>query len=126
MVGYNYRMPNLNAALLVAQLENLDNFISSKRKLSNLYEAFFSSIDYAFAKEPAESESNHWLNSILLKNKQQRDDFLDETNSSGIMTRPIWTLMNKLPMFECAQCGNLTNSEWLEDRVVNIPSSVIL
>jgi perosamine synthetase len=126
MVGYNYRMPNLNAALLVAQLENLDNFISSKRKLSDMYEAFFSTIDYAFVKEPMESKSNYWLNSILLKSKQQRDEFLDETNSSGIMTRPIWTLMNKLPMFECAQCGNLTNSEWLEDRVVNIPSSVIL
>ena len=126
MVGYNYRMPNLNAALLVAQLENLDNFISSKRKLANMYEAFFNSADYVFVKEPMDSKSNYWLNSILLKNKQQRDDFLDETNSSGIMTRPIWTLMNKLPMFECAQCGNLTNSEWLEDRVVNIPSSVIL
>jgi len=126
MVGYNYRMPNLNAALLVAQLENLDNFISSKRKLANVYEAFFSGVDYAFVKEPMESKSNYWLNSIILKNKQQRDDFLDETNSSGVMTRPIWTLMNKLPMFEYAQCGNLINSEWLEDRVVNIPSSVIL
>jgi perosamine synthetase len=126
MVGYNYRMPNLNAALLVAQLENLDNFISSKRKLANKYEAFFNSADYVFVKELTESKSNYWLNSILLKNKQQRDEFLDETNSSGIMTRPIWTLMNKLPMFEYAQCGDLTNSEWLEDRVVNIPSSAIL
>jgi len=126
MVGYNYRMPNLNAALLVAQLENLDNFISSKRKLANVYETFFNSTNYVFVKEPVDSKSNYWLNSILLKNKQQRDEFLDETNSSGIMTRPIWTLMNKLPMFECAQCGNLTNSEWLEDRIVNIPSSVIL
>ena len=126
MVGYNYRMPNLNAALLVAQLENLDNFISSKRKLANVYETFFNSTNYVFVKESMDSKSNYWLNSILLKNKQQRDEFLDETNSSGIMTRPIWTLMNKLPMFECAQCGNLTNSEWLEDRIVNIPSSVIL
>ncbi len=126
MVGYNYRMPNLNAALLVAQLENLDNFISSKRKLANVYEAFFNSTNYVFVKEPMDSKSNYWLNSILLKNKQQRDEFLDETNSSGIMTRPIWTLMNKLPMFGCAQCGDLKNSEWLEDRVVNIPSSAIL
>jgi len=126
MVGYNYRMPNLNAALLVAQLENLDNFISSKRKLAGVYETFFSGVDYAFVKEPMESKSNYWLNSILLKNKQQRDEFLDETNSNGIMTRPIWTLMNKLPMFRFAQCGDLTNSEWLEDRAVNIPSSVIL
>jgi len=126
VVGYNYRMPNLNAALLVAQLENLDNFISSKRKLANMYEAFFSGIDYVFVKESMESKSNYWLNSIILKNKQERDEFLDETNSSGIMTRPIWTLMNKLPMFECAQCGDLINAEWLEERVVNIPSSVLV
>ena len=126
IVGYNYRMPNLNAALLVAQLENLDNFISSKRKLANVYETFFNNTNYVFVKEPMGSKSNYWLNAIILKDKQKRDEFLDETNSSGIMTRPIWTLMNKLPMFKCAQCGNLTNSEWLEDRVVNIPSSVIL
>jgi len=126
MVGYNYRMPNLNAALLVAQLENIDNFIRSKRKLSSVYEAFFSGADYAFVKEPMDSKSNYWLNSILFKNKQQRDEFLNETNSNGVMTRPIWTLMNKLPMFEHAQCGDLKKSEWLEDRVVNIPSSVIL
>jgi len=126
MVGYNYRMPNLNAALLVAQLENLDNFISSKRKLANVYEVFFSRVDCDFVKEPMESKSNYWLNSILLKNKRQRDEFLNETNSNGVITRPIWTLMNKLPMFEHAQCGDLKNSEWLEDRVVNIPSSVIL
>jgi perosamine synthetase len=125
MVGYNYRMPNLNAALLVAQLENLDNFISSKRKLADVYEAFFNSTNYIFVKEPMGSKSNYWLNSILLKNKQQRDEFLDETNSSSIMTRPIWTLMNKLSMFKNAQRGDLTNAEWLEQRVVNIPSSVI-
>jgi len=126
MIGYNYRMPNLNAALLVAQLENLDNFISRKRKLASRYEEFFSDIDCIFVKESIVSKSNYWLNSIILKNKQQRDKFLDETNSNGVMTRPIWTLMNKLPMFEHAQCGDLSNSEWLEDRVVNIPSSVIL
>jgi perosamine synthetase len=126
MIGYNYRMPNLNAALLVAQLENLDNFISSKRKLASMYEAFFNDFDFVYVKEPMESKSNYWLNSIIHKNKQQRDEFLDETNSSGIMTRPIWTLMNKLPMFEHAQCGALENSEWLKDRVVNIPSSVLV
>ena len=125
MVGYNYRMPNLNAALLVAQLENLDNFISSKRKLANVYETFFNSNNYVFVKEPMDSKSNYWLNSIILKNKEQRDEFLDETNSSGIMTRPIWILMNKLIMFQNAQCGKLTNAEWLEERVVNIPSGVV-
>ena len=126
MVGYNYRMPNLNAALLVAQLENLDNFINQKRKLSNMYEEFFKNTEYAFVKEPKECKSNYWLNSVILKNKQQRDKFLSETNSQNIMTRPIWTLMNKLPMFESSQCGDLKNSEWLEDRTVNIPSSLIL
>jgi len=126
MIGYNYRMPNLNAALLVAQLESLDNFIARKRKLANTYEIFFSSINCVFVKEPMYSKSNYWLNSILLKNKQQRDEFLNETNSNGVMTRPIWRLMNELPMFKRAQCGDLTNSKWLEERVVNIPSSVIL
>ena len=118
-------MPNLNAALLVAQLENLDQFINSKRRLANEYEAFFDSTDYVFVKEPMDSKSNYWLNSILLKNKQQRDKFLNETNSKNVMTRPIWTLMNQLPMFEQAQCGDLTNAEWLEERLVNIPSSVL-
>ena len=124
MIGYNYRMPNLNAALLVAQLENLDKFINSKRRLANEYEAFFDSTDYVFVKEPMEGKSNYWLNSILLKNKQQRDEFLNETNSKNVMTRPIWKLMNQLSMFEQAQCGDLTNAEWLEERLVNIPSSV--
>lgn len=126
MVGYNYRMPNLNAALLLAQLEKLDDFIDSKRILADMYQDFFKNTDYAFVKEPIECKSNYWLNSILLKNKQQRDEFLNETNSQNVMTRPIWTLMNKLPMFEHAECSGLTNSEWLEERVVNIPSSVIL
>ena len=119
-------MPNLNAALLVAQLENLDGFIHKKRKLAHMYEEFYRNTDYSFIKESKDSKSNYWLNSIILNNKQQRDKFLNETNSQGVMTRPIWTLMNKLPMFEQAQCGDLTNSEWLEERVVNIPSSVIL
>ena len=126
MVGYNYRMPNLNAALLVAQLENLDGFIHKKRKLAHMYEEFYRNTDYSFIKESKDSKSNYWLNSIILNNKQQRDKFLNETNSQGVMTRPIWTLMNKLPMFEHAQCGDLKNSEWLEERIVNIPSSVIL
>jgi perosamine synthetase len=126
MIGYNYRMPNLNAALLVAQLENLENFIFSKRKLADMYKIFFDNIDYSFVTEPRESRSNYWLNSIILENKLQRNKFLNKTNSQNIMTRPIWILMNKLPMFEYAQCGNLSNSEWLEERIVNIPSSVLV
>ena len=126
MVGYNYRMPNLNASILVAQLEHLDNFISNKRNLAHKYETFFKSLEYDFFKETENSKSNYWLNSIILKDKNQRDQFLEETNSKGIMTRPIWTLMNKLPMFKDSQCDDLKNSEWLDQRVVNIPSSVKL
>jgi len=126
MVGYNYRMPNLNAALIVAQLEQLNGFLKSKRLLAKSYEKFFKGSDTQFVSEPENSKSNYWLNSIVLKDKDQRNLFLDETNSQGIMTRPIWILMNTLPMFKKSQCGNLTNAEWLEERVVNIPSSVIL
>ena len=126
MVGYNYRMPNINAALLIAQLEKLDDFIINKRNLANKYEAYFKSTDYNFFKEPKDCKSNYWLNSIILNEKLQRDQFLKETNANGVMTRPIWNLMNKLPMFKDAQCDNLKNSEWLSERVVNIPSSVRL
>tara|TARA_B100001093_G_C26840233_1_gene1020215 strand:- start:410 stop:1570 length:1161 start_codon:yes stop_codon:yes gene_type:complete len=126
MVGYNYRMPNLNAALLVAQLEKLNDFIANKRKLANKYEVFFESTDYNFFKESKDSKSNYWLNSIILKNRIHRDKFLKETNSKGVMTRPIWKLMHKLQMFKDAQCDDLKNSKWLEERVVNIPSSVTL
>jgi len=126
MVGYNYRMPNLNAALIVAQLEQLDGFLKSKRSLAKFYKEFFQNGDIHFVTDPENAKSNYWLNSIILKSKDQRSLFLDETNSQSVMTRPIWTLMNKLPMFKEAQCGDLTNAEWLEERVVNIPSSVIL
>ena len=126
MVGYNYRMPNLNAALLVAQLEKLDDFIYKKRKTAKEYENFLNQKKYKFFKEPKKCRSNYWLNSIILQNKIQRDKFLKETNLSGIMTRPLWILMNKLPMFKDAQCDKLKNSYWLNDRIVNIPSSVSL
>ena len=126
MIGYNYRMPNLNAALLTSQLENLGTFLSSKRSVAMAYKEFFKDKPYGFVEEPTNGHSNYWLNAIILQDKEERDLFLYETNSKGVNTRPIWTLMNKLPMFKDAQCGNLTNSEWLEERVVNIPSSVIL
>jgi dTDP-4-amino-4,6-dideoxygalactose transaminase len=119
-------MPNLNAALIVAQLEQLDGFLKSKRSLAKKYKDFFQNGDIHFVSDSENTKSNYWLNSIILKNKAQRSLFLDETNSQGVMTRPIWTLMNKLSIFKHAQCGDLTNAEWLEERVVNIPSSVIL
>lgn len=124
MIGYNYRMPNLNAALLVAQLENLDMYLKNKQELANTYKIFFENQKINFMVETEHSRSNYWLNAVILKDRQTRDLFLEFTNSKGIMTRPIWTLMNKLEMFKGAQCSDLSNSEWLEERVVNIPSSV--
>ena len=124
MVGYNYRMPNLNAALLLAQLENLENFLQNKRKIAMAYRDFFIDKDYDFIEEPVNSKSNYWLNTIILKDKNQRDLFLQETNSRGIMTRPLWSLMNNLDMFKNFHSEQLTNAEWLEECLVNIPSSV--
>jgi aminotransferase in exopolysaccharide biosynthesis len=124
MIGYNYRMPNLNAALLVAQLENLEKFLKNKRVLAENYKTFFTTQTLDFVQEPEHSQSNHWLHAVILKDRDQRDAFLEFTNTKGVMTRPIWTLMNKLDMFKNAQCGDLNNAQWLEDRVVNIPSSV--
>jgi len=124
-IGYNYRMPNLNAALLVAQLEQLDKFVESKRDLALKYEEFFKgSVELEFVKEPSNSSSNYWLQAVIVKDISERDKFLEYTNSNGVMTRPIWKLMNELEMFKGAQTGNLENAEWLEERVVNISSSV--
>ena len=124
MIGYNYRMPNINAALLLAQLENLDKFLEYKRELSELYMVFCSKKKYYFFKELTNCQSNYWLNTLIFQNEEKRNLFLDETNLKGVMTRPIWTLMNKLPMFKSSQCGDLNNSEWLSLRVVNIPSGL--
>lgn len=123
-IGYNYRLPNINAALLVAQLEQLDNFLASKRELALKYKEFFSTTQAQFIEEPKESKSNYWLQAVLLKDKNQRDEFLEFTNKNGVMTRPIWRLMNELEMFKDCQCTELTNAKYLEERVVNIPSSV--
>jgi len=126
-IGYNYRMPNLNAALLVAQLEQLDTFLKSKKKLAEKYATFFSTQNkIQFVKEPTNSKSNYWLQAIIMNNSEQRDQFLEYTNKNGIMTRPIWRLMNELEMFKDAQCSSLVNAKYLEQRVVNISSSVII
>ena len=124
MIGYNYSMPNINAALLVAQLEKLNDFLINKRNLAKKYKFFFKKTNLNYFEEPKNCKSNYWLNTIILKNKIQRDQFLKKTNLNGIMTRPTWKLMNKLQMFKNAQCDGLKNSKWLEDRIVNIPSSV--
>lgn len=123
-IGYNYRLPNLNASLLCAQLEQLDVFLANKRDLSSTYKQFFTAQNIQFIEEPLNSRSNYWLNAILLENVNQRNEFLEYTNANGVMTRPIWALMNKLEMFASCQCGDLKNALFLEERVVNIPSSV--
>ncbi|OHD97512.1 MAG: aminotransferase DegT [Sulfurimonas sp. RIFCSPHIGHO2_12_FULL_36_9] len=122
-IGYNYRLPNINAALLVAQLEQLDKFLEDKRDLTKQYEDFFYNLDITFIKEPENSKSNYWLQAVMLQDKKQRDEFLDFTNKNGVMTRPIWRLMNELEMFKDCQSAELKNAKYLEERVVNIPSS---
>ncbi len=125
-IGYNYRLPNINAALGVAQLEQLPKFIENKRTLANKYKSFFEDNDIKFISEPKNSKSNYWLNAVLLKNRDERDKFLKFTNENGIMTRPVWELMNKLEMFKNCQVENIENAKWLADRIVNVPSSVIV
>lgn len=124
-IGYNYRMPNINAALGCAQLEHIDEFVADKRALALEYEKFFANMDdIEFFKEPVNSQSNYWLQAVILPDKDSQLAFLEYTNDHGVMTRPIWELMNRLPMFEHCQHDNLENTIWFADRVVNIPSSV--
>jgi perosamine synthetase len=123
-VGYNYRLPNLNAALGCAQMERLPEFLAVKADVNQRYAGLFESLGVDFARAPAGSTGNHWLNAIVLASPQERDAFLAFTNSRGVMTRPIWRLMSRLSMFQHCQHDGLANSLWLEDRVVNIPSSV--
>jgi aminotransferase in exopolysaccharide biosynthesis len=124
-VGYNYRMPNINAALACAQLERLPEFIDNKRKTAQYYAQALAEINVTFIKEPVGTSSNYWLNAICLENREERDAFLSYANEHQVMVRPIWILMNKLPAFSNCQCDSLENSTWLEDRIVNIPSSYI-
>ena len=123
-IGYNYRMPNLNAALGCAQMERLGEFLTIKAQLADQWDAFFHDRDADFVKAIEGNKANHWLNAIIFDSREDRDEFLKMTNESDVMTRPIWTLMSKLPMFKDCQTDGLQNSLWLEDRVVNIPSSV--
>ena len=122
-VGYNYRMPNLNAALACAQLEQLDAILKSKRALAAEYEEYFRIEQIPFVKERSGTIANYWLNTILLEDRVERDAFLAFTNDQKIMTRPAWTPLNELPMYEKCQAGPLINTSWLADRLVNIPSS---
>ncbi|OKL39871.1 LegC family aminotransferase [Pontibacter flavimaris] len=124
-IGYNYRMPNLNAALACAQLEQLNAFVENKRKLAENYKNFFERLEgIEFVAEGKDAKANYWLNTLLLESKAERDAFLGEVNNSGVMTRPAWTLMHKLPMFQDCLRDDLQVSHWVEERLVNIPSSV--
>ncbi|MHB1013760.1 MAG: LegC family aminotransferase [Desulfurivibrionaceae bacterium] len=126
-IGFNYRMPNLNAALACAQLENLDRFLADKRELAALYRDFFSTQPTMdFVAEPEGTRANYWLNAILLKDRTTRDLFLKESNEASVQTRPAWTLLNRLEIYSHCQIDELANAAWLAERIVNIPSSVRL
>jgi perosamine synthetase len=123
-MGYNFRMPNLNAAVACAQLEQLEGFLDNKRKLAKEYQSFFSTKGIKFRTETPETKANYWLMSVELENKVDRDSFLKITNESKVMTRPIWQLMFRLPMYKNCQKDEQINAMYLEERIVNIPSSV--
>ena len=126
-IGYNYRMPNINAALGCAQLEHLDEYVADKRATAAAYAEYFKQVDdIQFFTEPENCFSNYWLNAIILKDHEAQQAFLQYTNDHGVMTRPIWELMSRLPMFEHCQHDELENTIFFADRVVNIPSSVRL
>lgn len=124
--GFNYRMPNLNASLGCAQMEVLERYIQLKRHLAHQYQTFFASSDVRFVVEPEYAQSNYWLNAIICADPQQRNELLEQTNAAGMMTRPIWKLMHRLPMFENALRDELTYSEFIEKHLVNLPSTPIL
>ena len=129
MIGYNYRMPNINAALGCAQLETLPVFIEKKRELAKKYaEALAGISGISFFQEPEFAESNYWLNAILLDKDYaaERDNLLEALNNAGIMSRPIWNLMYTMPMFEDCPRMECPAAEDIGRRLINIPSSVVL
>ena len=122
-LGYNYRMPNLNAALACAQLEQLDKLLENKRQLATEYASFFATQGINFRQELENTKANYWLMCIELENKNDRDSFLKYSNENNVMSRPIWQLMHRLPMYEHCQRDEQKNALFLEERIVNIPSS---
>jgi perosamine synthetase len=125
-IGYNFRMPNLNAALVCAQLEQLDTFLAKKRALAHEYMTFFTGQNIKFRTELENTKANYWLMCVELENLEERNDFLKATNEAKIVTRPIWQLMYRLPMYQHCYHDAQKNAEFLEERIVNIPSSVIV
>jgi aminotransferase in exopolysaccharide biosynthesis len=123
--GYNFRMPNINAALICAQLEQLDGFLKNKRELAQRYSVLFAKSP-RFRSEMIESKANYWLNCVEFENLEQRNTFLEEANQQGINCRPIWKLTYLLPMYKDCWRDKQENAINLYDRIVNIPSSVRL
>jgi aminotransferase in exopolysaccharide biosynthesis len=125
-IGYNFRMPNLNAAMACAQLEQISGFLADKRTLAESYQKYFSKAGRPdFFTEPYKCRSNYWLNSIIINDRRQRDDFLEQTNNANVMTRPVWNLISSLKIYADCQTDSLEQSKWLAERVVNIPSSAM-
>lgn len=121
-VGFNYRMPNINAALGCAQLISLDKFIHFKRDLAESYKKAFANTSIKFLSEPEGSRSNYWLCSVLCESKAQRDELLEHTNANRVMTRPAWDPLHTLSMFNSFKRDPLKNTEFISDRLINIPS----
>jgi len=126
MLGFNYRLPNINAALGCAQIEKIAELLAQKRELADQYRSYFESLEVGFVSEPSGCHSNYWLNAILFTNLEQRNLFLEYSNENGVMCRPIWNLLPDLPMYKKCQTDSLDSARWLWERVVNIPSSVRL
>ena len=124
-IGYNYRMPNLNAALGLAQLEQLELFINIKRDIAEKVSHWSTQAGVGFVSERAGSSSNYWLNTLVMNSREQRNEFLDYTNNHGVMTRPLWKPMHRLKMYSKSQCGSLDNTQWAEERLINVPSGVM-
>lgn len=125
-VGYNYRMPNLNAALGCAQLERLEPYLKAKRALAADYQDFFKGNEVVFCAEPPGTRSNYWLCTVLCPDAATRTNFLEETNSNGVMTRPVWTPMHQLAIYSNAPRGPLPITEFLAERLLNLPSSALI
>ncbi|MCD4723625.1 MAG: LegC family aminotransferase [Bacteroidales bacterium] len=125
-IGYNYRLINIAAALGCAQMEKLDHLLELKRELAEKYRNFFKSSEFEFFSEPEHCKSNYWLNVLITKDRQERNKLLEYTNKNGIMCRPVWEPMNRLPMYAHCQTDGLENTAWLADRIVNIPSAAVV
>lgn len=123
-VGFNYRMPNINAALLLAQLEQFNDFLMKKRAITEKYQSFFENSPYKLIQEPQHCTSNYWLNAILMHDQNEKNDFLKLCMENQIHARPCWTPMTQLPIYKNAISDSGHNSNLLFQKIVNLPSGV--